>query len=211
MIKKRFLDLVLVQHIKPISRNVMKYVYFYFILIILSIFSEKELFSQENVIKKQLSESFKGRIGVVDMKKILNESKAYQSLVDQFEEKRRAQRNVITKQEDQIRDEESDLVKKKNILSKEVYAEKVKELNKKVNNIKQTNMNEAKKFEELFDRSTNRIQGALVDVLSVIANDQNLNVVLSKSQVILVGKDIDLTEKAVLELNKVLPKVTLGE
>tara|TARA_B100001027_G_scaffold35791_1_gene22128 strand:- start:4477 stop:5112 length:636 start_codon:yes stop_codon:yes gene_type:complete len=211
MIKKRFLDLVLVQHIKPISRNVMKYVYFYFILIILSIFSEKELFSQENVIKKQLSESFKGRIGVVDMKKILNESKAYQSLVDQFEEKRRAQRNVITKQEDQIRDEESDLVKKKNILSKEVYAEKVKELNKKVNNIKQTNMNEAKKFEELFDRSTNRIQGALVDVLSVIANDQNLNVVLSKSQVILVGKDIDLTDKAVLELNKVLPKVTLGE
>ena len=72
-------------------------------------------------------------------------------------------------------------------------------------------MNEAKKFEELFDRSTNRIQGALVDVLSVIANDQNLNVVLSKSQVILVGKDIDLTDKAVLELNKVLPKVTLGE
>ena len=68
-----------------------------------------------------------------------------------------------------------------------------------------------KKFEELFDRSTNRIQGALVDVLSVIANDQNLNVVLSKSQVILVGKDIDLTDKAVLELNKVLPKVTLGE
>ena len=189
----------------------MKYVYFYFILIILSIFSEKELFSQENVIKKQLSESFKGRIGVVDMKKILNESKAYQSLVDQFEEKRRSQRNVITKQEDQIRDEESDLVKKKNILSKEVYAEKVKELNKKVNNIKQKNMNEAKKFEELFDRSTNRIQGALVDVLSVIANDQNLNVVLSKSQVILVGKDIDLTDKAVLELNKVLPKVTLGE
>ena len=98
MIKKRFLDLVLVQHIKPISRNVMKYVYFYFILIILSIFSEKELFSQENVIKKQLSESFKGRIGVVDMKKILNESKAYQSLVDQFEEKRRAQRKTADPQ-----------------------------------------------------------------------------------------------------------------
>ena len=96
-------------------------------------------------------------------------------------------------------------------MSKEVYAEKVKDLNKKVNDLKQKNMIEAKKFEELFDRSTNRIQGALVDVLSVIANDQNLNVVLSKSQVILVGKDIDLTEKAVLELNKVLPKVTLGE
>ena len=189
----------------------MKYIYFCFIFISLIFFSEKELFSQESATKKQLSESFKGRIGVVDMKKILNESKAYQSLVDQFEEKRRSQRNVITKQEDQIRDEESDLVKKKNILSKEVYAEKVKQLNKKVNDIKQRNMGEAKKFEELFDRSTNKIQSALVDVLSVIANDQNLNVVLSKSQVILVGKDIDLTDDAIKELNKVLPKVSLNK
>ena len=72
-------------------------------------------------------------------------------------------------------------------------------------------MAEAKKFEVLFEKSTNKIQGALVDVLSVIANDANLNLVLAKSQVILVGKDIDLTEKAVIELNKVLPKVTLGE
>ena len=50
-----------------------------------------------------------------------------------------------------------------------------------------------------------------MDVLSVIANNAQLNLVLAKSQVILVGKDIDLTEKAVVELNKVLPKVTLGE
>ena len=189
----------------------MKNLYFCFIFIGLIIFSTTKLYSQDSVKSKKVSDSFQARVGVVDMKKILNESKAYQTLVDQFEEKRRTQRNVITKQEDQIRDEESDLMKKKNILSNEVYAEKVKELSKKVNEIKQKNMNEAKRFEELFDRSTNRIQGALVDVLSVIANDENLNVVLSKSQVILVGKNIDLTEKAVLELNKVLPKVILGE
>ena len=189
----------------------MKNLYFGFIFIGLIIFSTTKLYSQDSVKSKKVSDSFQARVGVVDMKKILNESKAYQTLVDQFEEKRRTQRNVITKQEDQIRDEESDLMKKKNILSNEVYAEKVKELSKKVNEIKQKNMNEAKRFEELFDRSTNRIQGALVDVLSVIANDENLNVVLSKSQVILVGKNIDLTEKAVLELNKVLPKVILGE
>ena len=40
---------------------------------------------------------------------------------------------------------------------------------------------------------------------------ENMFYLLAKSQVILVGKDIDLTEKAVIELNKVLPKVTLGE
>ena len=52
---------------------------------------------------------------------------------------------------------------------------------------------------------------ALVDVLSVIANKKNLNLVLAKSQVILVGKDIDLTDDAISELNKVLPKISLDK
>ena len=181
----------------------------YFLLVILFLFLNFETLNSQE--KKTNSDSFVSRVGVVDMKRILNQSKAYQSLVDQFEDKRRKQRNIITKQEDQIRDQESELIKQKNVLSKEVYAEKVKSLNKKINEIKEKNMAEAKKFEVLFEKSTNKIQGALVDVLSVIANDANLNLVLAKSQVILVGKDIDLTEKAVIELNKVLPKVTLGE
>ena len=58
-----------------------------------------------------------------------------------------------------------------------------------------------------FEKSTNKIQRALVDVLSVIANKENLGIVLAKSQVLLVGKEIDYTDQAIKELNKVLPKV----
>ena len=168
------------------------------------------LYAQETkVIKKPAPSST--NIGVVDMKKILAQSKAYQSLVDQFEDVRRKHRNTFTKQEDVIRDEESELLKQKNVLSKEAYAEKVKALGKKINELKQKQTNEAKKFESSFERSTNKIQGALVDVLSIIANTKNLNLVLAKSQVILVGKDIDLTDDAIKELNKVLPKISLGK
>ena len=161
--------------------------------------------------KPSSTKEFEARIGVVDMKQILNQSKAYQSLVEQFEETRRKHRNAMTKQEDLIRDEESNLVKQKNVLSREVYAEKVKALNQKINNLKQKQIAEAKKFEVSFEKSTNKIQGALVDVLSILANTSELNLVLAKSQVILVGKEIDITDKAVAELNKVLPKISLKE
>ena len=75
-----------------------------------------ELLTQEknkdnNSISKK--SSFNAIVGVVDMKKILAQSKAYQSLVDQFEDVRRKQRNSFTKLEDKIRDEESELLKKK--------------------------------------------------------------------------------------------------
>ena len=60
------------------------------------------------------------------MKKILAQSKAYQSLVDQFENVRRKQRNTFTKQEDIIRDEESELLKKKMFFLKKYILKKLK-------------------------------------------------------------------------------------
>ena len=60
--------------------------------------------AQEQAEKQSDSGTFNALIGVVDMKKILAQSKAYQSLVDQFENVRRKQRNTFTKQEDIIKD-----------------------------------------------------------------------------------------------------------
>ena len=68
--------------------------------------------------------------------------------------------------------------------------------------------NDAQKFEREFEKSTNKIQGALIDVLSMIANKNKLDIVMAKNQLLLVGKDIDLTEDAIKELNKILPKIT---
>ena len=77
------------------------------ILIIVLLLSDFAL-AQEEKNNANNESSFNAVIGVVDMKKILAQSKAYQSLVDQFEEVRRKQRNSFTKQEDIIRDEESE-------------------------------------------------------------------------------------------------------
>ncbi len=178
-----------------------------FFLIIFSFFFTL-VESQENTQPKLDNINFKAGIGVVDMKKILAQSTAYQTLVDEFEEKRRNHRNRFTKLEDVIRDDESKLLKQKNILSKEVYAQKIKDLNKKINELKSKQAGDAQKFEREFEISTNKIQGALVDVLSSIATKNKLDLVLAKSQLLLVGKDIDLTDQAIKDLNKILPKIS---
>ena len=111
-----------------------------YVILLCFIFLGMNLNAQEkNETKKAAVENTNSGIGVVDMKKILAQSKAYQSLVDQFEDVRRKHRNTFTKQEDIIRDEESELLKQKNILSKEAYAEKVKVLGKKINELKGEN------------------------------------------------------------------------
>ncbi len=176
------------------------------LLVVVSFFFS-EINAQETP-ESSKEKSFKSGVGVVDMKKILQDSTAYQALVDQFEEKRRKHRNKFTKFEDVIRDEESKLSKQKGVLSREVYAQKIKDLNKKINELKSKQTGEAQKFEREFEKSTNKIQGALIDVLSMIANKNKLDIVMAKNQLLLVGKDIDLTEDAIKELNKILPKIT---
>ncbi len=177
------------------------------LLLVVVSFLFSEINAQETT-ESPKEKSFKSGVGVVDMKKILQDSTAYQALVDQFEEKRRKHRNKFTKFEDVIRDEESKLSKQKGVLSREVYAQKIKDLNKKVNELKSKQTSEAQKFEREFEKSTNKIQGALIDVLSMIANKNKLDIVMAKNQLLLVGKDIDLTADAIKELNKILPKIT---
>ena len=149
------------------------------------------------------------RIAVIDMQKILNESVAYQGVVEQFENIRRKQRNKMTKLEDEIRDTENNLFKQKNLISKEKYAEKVQALTKRINEVKDQKNKDVKRFELSFEKATSKIQAALIDVLSKIANKQKLDLVMAKSQVLLVGNSIDLTNLAVDELNEVLPNVSL--
>ena len=179
------------------------------ILIVITFFLTTNLSSQEKKVELKSANTLQTGIGVVDMKKILSQSTAYQSIVEQFEDIRRKHRNTFTKQEDVIRDEESNLLKQKNIISKEAYADKVKQLNQKINELKSKQASDAKKFENDFEKSTNKIQGALVDVLSMIEGKKGLDLVLAKSQVLLVGKEIDITDQAIQELNKVLPKISL--
>ena len=179
--------------------------YLLFTILFLSLININPIISQEKKApEKNMSNT---NIGVINMQQILNESVAYQGLVEKFEDIRRQHRNKLTKQEDEIRDEENNLFKQKNIISKESYAVKVQELSKKINEIKQKKNLEVKKFEMAFEKSTNKIQRALVDELSVIASKEKLGIVLAKSQVLLVGKEIDYTDQAIKELNKVLPKV----
>ena len=115
--------------------NILK---FKFILIFSLIFLSKSVFSQDSNTTSNDVVSIKDsvKIAVIDMQKILNESVAYQGVVEQFENIRRKHRNKMTKLEDEIRDSENNLFKQKNIISKESYAEKVQELSKRINEIK---------------------------------------------------------------------------
>ena len=178
----------------------------YFLILFLPTFnvsSQEKTNADEK--KKIISEYTK--VGVVDMRKILNESTAYQGVVEQFEDIRRKQRNIMTKKEDELRDEENNLFKQKNIISKEAYSKKLKDLTDKVNLLKKETNDQIKRYEITFEKATMKIQSSLVDVLAKIANDKQLDLVLAKDQVLLVGKDIDLTNESIGKLNEILPKL----
>ena len=172
-------------------------------------FSLNESYSQDKNENKVTDEVVVGysKVGVVDMRKILQESTAYQGVVEQFEDIRRKHRNKLTKQEDELRDEENNLFKQKNIISKEAYAKKLKDLSNRANALKVEKTQDIKKYENSFEKATVKIQKSLVDVLSKIASDNNIDLILAKDQVLLVGSNIDLTNDSIKQLNQNLPSI----
>ena len=178
-------------------------------LLVILLFSVNELHTQEKSKKKienKLEVGF-SKVGVVDMRKILQESTAYQGVVEQFEDIRRKHRNKITKKEDELRDEENNLFKQKNIISKEAYAKKLKDLSNKANALKVEKTDDIKKYETSFEKATIKIQKSLVDVLSKIASENNIDLILAKDQVLLVGSNIDLTKDSISQLNENLASI----
>ena len=71
-----------------------------FILIVFLLFSSDIGQLTGKKVELKNTNKFQTGIGVVDMKKILSQSTAYQNIVEQFEDIRRKHRNTFTKQED---------------------------------------------------------------------------------------------------------------
>ncbi len=149
------------------------------------------------------------RIAVIDIQKILRESKSAISLREQLDEIRRTERDQIVKKEDALGDQQQDLNRQRNILSAEAYERKLRELERKAATLNRELEGRKQQIDIAFERSLAVIRTNLVAVVREIAQANGVNVVLAKSQVLLVGAELEITDESLRRLDKKLPKVSL--
>ena len=147
-------------------------------------------------------------IAVIDIQKILRESKAAISLREQLDEVRRNERNQIVKREDSLSDEQQELNRQRTVLSPEAYDKKLRALERKAASLSLDLETRKQEIDLAFENSLTVIRTNLVTVVREIAGALGANIVLAKSQVLLVDAELDITQAALESLNAQLPEVS---
>ncbi len=148
------------------------------------------------------------RIGVVDLQHILRDSVAAQGVRQEVEAQQETYRSEISAKEDALRTKQEELQRQRTVMAPEAFAERESAFAKEVEELQRDVVARNKQLEEVLAYGMNQVQSAALNIVAEIADQRSYTIVLDKSQVLLVSKNLDFSTTVVDMLNERLPAVS---
>lgn len=147
---------------------------------------------------------------VVDFQRIVRESAAAATVRRQIDELRTAYQGEFTRIEEELRAVEGELAEQRPVLPDEEFLRRRREFEQRVTEAQRQAQYRRAELDGALDQAMNQIQSSLLDVIATLAERERANVVLSRSNVVMVDQELDFTEEALAELNTQLPHVDVS-
>jgi Skp family chaperone for outer membrane proteins len=147
------------------------------------------------------------QMAIIDIKKILNDSKATKSIQEQIESQRKKIQADVTKQEDALRAEDKKLAEQRSVLSAEAFQEKQKTFKDKVLKAQKEVQDHRNALEKAYNDALAQVQDVLVDILKDMAQKSGYKVVIPSAHVAYSDPSIDITDEVLKSLNTKLTTV----
>ena len=144
-----------------------------------------------------------------DMDYIINNSIAGKNFSIKLEKKDKSNLESLKKIEKELKDKELNILKQKNVLSKDEYEKKVIDLKKEVlifNKSKKNKFNEINKMK--LDAKIFLIK-KLNTILSDYSKENSISIILPKNNIIIGKSELDITEKIIKIINQEVKKIEL--
>ena len=149
------------------------------------------------------------KIVYMDLKFILNNSKAGKGVQDFLQKSFKENQEKFSNLEKDLKKEEADLLAKKNILSKEEYKKNSDQLRKKVMEYQTQRRASLDKIANQRTESRKKLLEKLEPILDTYISENDISMVVDKKNV-LGGQDaFDITNTIIEKLNKELPSISL--
>jgi Skp family chaperone for outer membrane proteins len=151
-----------------------------------------------------------GSILVVDVEKLLRDSKAAKSIQQQVEQQRGTYTKDLSKQENDIRAAREELERQRTILSEQAFAGKVQEFQQKVNELRENASNKSQVLQRGSSAAFAHVLKGVEQVVVEIASERKASLVVAKNNVVVVDPSLDITEETLRRLDQRLPAVALN-
>jgi len=150
------------------------------------------------------------KVAFLDMKHILNKSKAGKGAQDFLKKKFKENQKKFADKEIQLKKEENDLLQEKAGLTKEEYQKKATDLRKKVAGYQLERRASLEKLAEQRTEAKAQLLKKLDPILDSFISENKISLILDKKDVVKGDTQLDITEQIVEKLNKELPSINLN-
>lgn len=148
-------------------------------------------------------------IAVIDAQAVLNSSKAGKSIQDQLATQRDAFQKEFSKMERDLGDEEKKLVAERDNLTPEKFAEKRRAFEEKLMDARRLAQRRRVSLEKASADAYNKLRGRMTEIVAEQAQANGYDIVLTRQNVVLAEKEMDITGQVMDKLNKDFPDVKL--
>ena len=147
---------------------------------------------------------------VVDVQSLLQNSKSAKMVRQQIEQKRTEYAKEISHQEETLRQERDGLQRQQASLSAEALNQKGKEFQQKVNELDKSVQGKRQALERSNAEALEKIQEAMLKIITEIAKDRKANMVFQRSELVLFDQGFDVTDEVLAKLDEQLPTLTVN-
>jgi len=147
---------------------------------------------------------------VVDVQALLQNSKSAKMVRQQIETKRAEYAKDIGHQEEALRQERDTLQRQQASLSPEALNQKGREFQQKVNDLDRSVQGKRQALERSNAEALEKIQEAMLKIITDIAKDRKANLVFQRSELVLFDQQFDITDEVLQKLDEQLPTLTVN-
>lgn len=150
-------------------------------------------------------------LAIIDVQKVRRDSTAVKALSKRIAKQKVQHQDELREQERSLRKADQELARQRSILSPEAYAMKRGALERRVATLQREAQNRKRGLDKVFAQGMAKVQAELNKVATEIAEERGLDLILSKTTVVLVKPKFELTQEAVRRLNARLPDLPAAQ
>ena len=147
------------------------------------------------------------KIAYIDIKIILNKSNVGKSLNSHLKSLNSEYSKKYSKIEKELLEKEKTLLAQKNIIEKNEFNKKIRNLSDEINKYKNDKKLSTDKLNKIKIENTKEILKILNPIITKYVENNDISLVLKKTNIIVGKKDLDITEKIIKLLNGEINKL----
>lgn len=150
-------------------------------------------------------------MAVIDTEVIRRKSRAFKDIGAQIAKYRNAIQADIQKEEEALRSANEELARKRAILAPETFAEERRQFEERLAQVQRTVQKRKKGLERVAAAAVKKVEAVLNKIITEVAKEQSLGLILRKNQTVLVATELDITPYVLKRLDTALPSLKVSD